>query len=258
MRLSKTSGWALGTTGLCVALAAGGWFGLTEPQRAEAATSREQTVAASATNAGLEISIDQLRREFADLPSRQAELAAIRLALPEDAALAQLVRDVNRHSSDAGVVLDSLTTGTPVAVVDPMAAVGAAPEPSDAPSSEPSSEPSAEPSAEPSVEPSAAPVDPSVAGAAPGVAASTQPVLAAMPVVMTASGDFSTVNLLIKNVQADMPRALLVDTLVLTILEGEDIEPGTVQVVLTGRVFAFVDPTEIPDVPVLPATPSVG
>ena len=254
MRLSKTSGWALGTTGLCVALAAGGWFGLTEPQRAEAATSREQTVAASATNAGLEISIDQLRREFADLPSRQAELAAIRLALPEDAALAQLVRDVNLHSSDAGVVLDSLTTGSPVAKVDPMAVVGAAPEPSDAPSSEPS----AEPSAEPSVEPSAAPVDPSVAGAAPGVAAGTQPVLAAIPVVMTASGDFSTVNLLIKNVQADMPRALLVDTLVLTILEGEDIEPGTVQVVLTGRVFAFVDPTEIPDVPVLPATPSVG
>ena len=254
MRLSKTSGWALGTTGLCVALAAGGWFGLTEPQRAEAATSREQTVAASTTNTGLQISIEQLRREFADLPSRQAELAAIRLALPEDAALAQLVRDVNLRSSDAGVVLDSLTTGTPVAVVDPMAVVGVVPEPSDAPSSEPS----AEPSAAPSVEPSAAPVDPSVAGAAPGVAAGTQPVLAAIPVVMTASGDFSTVNLLIKNVQADLPRALLVDTLVLTILEGEDIEPGTVQVVLTGRVFAFVDPTEIPDVPVLPATPSVG
>lgn len=252
MKITKTTGWSLGTTGLCVALAAGSWFALVEPQRAEAAESRELTVMAQGTNAALEAEIEQLREQFADLPSKQAELAAIRMALPADAALASLIRDLSAKSEDSVTVLESVTAGLPVAVVDAAATVVAPDEGTPAEGAGP------EPSAPPSE--SAAPADPSVEAVPPALAPVVgQPVLAAVPVTITVSGDFTTSTLFLKNVQAEMPRALLVDSLVLTVLEGEDVEPGAVQTVLTGRVFAFVDPTEIPDVPVPPTpTPSDG
>lgn len=253
MKINKTTGWSLGTTGLCIALTAGSWFALVEPQRAAAAESRELTVAAQDTNGALEAEIEQLREQFADLPSKQAELAAIRLALPSEPALAQLIRDVSLKSTDSGSTLDSVTAAAPIPVVAAAEAVvapdadapaeGAAPEPSPAPSE------------------TAAPADPSAEGAPaapPAVAAAAGPVLAAIPVVITVTGDFTSSTLFLKNVQAEMPRAFLVDSLVLTVQESGDSDPGSIQTVLSGRVFAFVDPTEIPDVPVLPTTPSDG
>lgn len=250
MKMTKTTGWSLGTTGLCVAIAAGSWFGLVDPQRAAAAESREQTVAAQDTNAQLEIRIAQLEQEFADLPARQAELAQIRLALPEEAALAQLIRDLTAAGVDAGANLDSVTSGAPVAVVDPAAAVVAPEEATGtdpAAGTEPSAAPSTEPTPSPSGDPSA-PADPAAAGTAP-VAPAAGPVLAAIPVTITVSGDFAASTLFLKNIQADMPRALLVDSLALTEATGDDDEAGTVMTVVTGRVFAFVDPTEIPVLP---------
>jgi Tfp pilus assembly protein PilO len=252
MRITKTSGWTLGTIGLCVALAAGGWFGLVDPQRAAAAESREATQAAEDANAALEIKIEQLRRDFADLPEKQAELAAIRLALPEEPALAQLIRDTTAASTDAGTFLESVVTGTPVAVVDPNAAV-APPAEAGAEDGEEGEEPAEgeEPTAEPSAEASAPAVDPTAVGGATPPEQPAQPVLAAIPVTITTTGDFYASTLFLKNIQADMPRALLVDSLVLGQLDDTEVEPGTVQTVITGRVFVFVDPTEIesPDAP---------
>jgi Tfp pilus assembly protein PilO len=258
MKLTKTSGWTLATTGLCVALVAGGWFGLVDPQRAAAAESREQTEAAVVANAQLEQKIEQLRVQFADLPARQAELAAIRLALPEEPALAQLIRDVNGHSGDAGTVLNSIVTGAPVAVIDPAAVAAPVEEPTDTGEAggEAGAEPSAEPSATPSADASAPATDPSVVGTPAAPAAPAQPVLAAIPVTITSTGDFTSSTLFLKNIQADMPRALLVDSLTLAVDESAD-EPGTVVTTITGRVFVFVDPTPIPDAPTGPgAEPS--
>ena len=253
MKITKNTGWSLGTTGLCAALVVGSWFALVEPQRAEAAESRELTVAAEDANAALEIEIEQLREQFADRPAKQAELAAIRQALPADPALAQLIRDLSGKSADAGSSLDAVTAGAPVAVVDAAAAVLA---PEEAAGSEGAA--GGQPSPAPSE--TAAPADQAADPTAPPpvVVPAAGPVLAAIPVIITVTGDFTTSTLFLKNVQADMPRALLVDSLVLTVLTGEDSDLGTIQTVLTGRVFAFVDPTEIPDVPVLTATPSNG
>jgi len=251
MKIPKTTGWSLGTAGLCVALMAGGWFALVEPERAEAAESRELTVQAVQTNAALKAQIETLREQFADLPTKQAELAAIRLALPEEPALAKLVRDVSDRSTDAGVVLDSVTSGTPVAIVDPDASVAAA-APAEA-------EPADTPSAEPSAGPSGAAAEPSAVGA-PTAAVPTQPVLAALSVTMTTTGDFTGTTLFLKNVQADMPRALLVEGLTLTATPGvEPEDAGDIVTVLTGRIFVFVDPTEVAFPDAVPSpTPSDG
>ncbi len=250
MKITKTAGWSLGTAGLCVAITAGSWFGLVAPQRAEAAEARSLTAAAVTQNAQLVVQIQQLEQQYAELPTRQAELAAIRLALPEEPGLAQLIRDVNARSTEAGVVLDSVTTGAPAAVVDAGAlAAPVTPEPSEEPSSESSSEPSAAPSTPPS--------DPGAVGQPVTPGATQQPVLAALPVVVTGTGDFASTTLLLKLLQADLPRALLVDSVALSLVDGDENASGTVQTVVTGRVFVFVDPTEIPVVTDLPdATPS--
>jgi len=255
VQLTPTTAWSLGTAGLCVALTAALWFLLIEPERAEATATREQTVAAEQSNAQLQIRIDQLRQEYADLPSRQAELAAIRQALPEEPALAALVRELNEASVDAGVTVNSLTSGAATAVVDPAAVAAvtagtaptdtaAATEGTDGATAEDTSGEAAAP------EPSAAPADPAAAVPDPGVTAvdgtPAGAVLAAVPVSINTTASFFESTLFVKAVQADISRALLVDSLTVNVVEGdESTEPGTVTTTLSGRVFVFVDPDSL-------------
>lgn len=237
MNLSKRSAWTLGTAGLCVAISASSWFLVIDPERAEAAESRQQTVATQESNAALELQIEQLRLQYADLPARQAELAAVRAALPEEPALAQLIRELHAAAHDAGLTLEAVNAGAVTVVVD-NAAVTAVPEPE--PSAEPSAETSVEPSAEPSAEATTA-ADPAAAAVAPA-----GPVLASVPITVTTTGDFAQTSLFLKNVQVGMTRALLVDALTLDVVEAsEDVEVGTVAGNLSGRVFVFVDPTSV-------------
>lgn len=251
MNLTKTSAWSLGTTGLCVALAAGSWFLLIEPERADAAGLRESTVAAQQSNAELEVRVEQLRAEYAELPARQAELAAIRQALPDEPALAQLIRELSDAGVDAGITVDAITAGAVTAVIDGTA-VTAVPD-TDA-GQEPNGDPSAEPSAEPSTEPST--TDPGTAADPAAVAdpavLPSGPVLASVAITVQSEGDFQATNLFLTNVQTRIDRAFLVDGLALTVLdqvteggEAEEVGPGQITGTLTGRVFVFVDPASV-------------
>ncbi|MFC3687375.1 hypothetical protein [Aquipuribacter hungaricus] len=250
MALTKTAGWSLGTAGLCVALTAGSWFLLVEPQRAEAADLRMQTVAAQGANTELEARIAQLELDFAERPQREAELAAIRQALPDQPALAQLVREVSSAGADSGVTVDSIVTGVATAVVDPAAAVAVAPPPEDgAPAAEPSAAPSAPADA-------AAPVGgvTAVPGAPPGS------VLAAVPVTITTTAQFGASVLFLKQLQADIERALLVEAVGMTVVPAveaadgvEEVPEGTVATTVTARVFVFVDAESVAP----PAAPPV-
>ena len=94
MRLSKSQLWITGTALVCVVIVLAGWFLLIAPKRAEAADLRDQTASAAQVNDQLELRIAQLKADFAELPQRKAELAAIKHAMPEDAQLATLTRDL--------------------------------------------------------------------------------------------------------------------------------------------------------------------
>lgn len=262
MAMTRTSAWTIGTTGLCVALSAASWFLLIQPERAEAAETRQQTVAAEQANAQLEIRIDQLRQEYADLPARQAELAAIRQALPEEPALASLIRDINTAAADSGIVVDAVTTGTASAVIDPAALTAvegdAAAEGGD-PAVEGDASSEGADGAESTGESSAPPVDPESDGGSvpvdagsgvsevPGAPAGA--VLAAIPLTIDTTGDFYQSNLLIKNLQTDIARAMLIDGLTIQVVDGsadgQESDPGTVTTTITARVFAFVDPDSV-------------
>ena len=247
MNLTKRSAWTLGTAGLCVAISASSWFLVIDPERAEAAESRQQTVVTQDSNAALELKIEQLRLQYADLPARQAELAAVRAALPEEPALAQLIRELQSAAQDAGLTLDSVNAGSVSVVVVDDTAVTAVPE----------AEPSAEPSAEATTGTDAADgsgtaadtgTDPSGDAAGPHAVATvpTGPVLASVPITVTTTGDFAQTSLFLKNVQVGMTRALLVDALTLDVVEAsDDVEAGTIAGNLSGRVFVFVDPTRL-------------
>ncbi len=250
MALTKTSAWSLGTVGLCVAVTAASWFLLIDPERAEAAGTREQTVAAEQSNAQLEIQIEQLKAEFADLPTKQAELAAIRQALPEDPALASLIRAINESAADTGVRVDGLTTAAAAAVVDPAAVAaveGAQPtgDTAEGSSDEAGAEPSAAPSTEPTDGASSEPVDAGT-GVTAVEGAPVGAVLAAVPLTIETSASFYETNLLLKELQTGLPRALLVDGFTMDVVDAEDdVEPGTVRTTFNARVFVFVDPDSV-------------
>ena len=240
MNLSKRSAWTLATTGLCVAISASSWFLVIEPERAEAAESRQLTESTQDSNAALELQVEQLRLQFADLPARQAELAAIRAALPEEPALAELIRGLHAVAADSGLVLDSVNAGAVTVVVDD-AAVTAVPEAGAA-----GGDPSAEPSAAPAGEDPAAGGAPGTTDPAAVAQVPTAPVLASVPITLTTTGDLTQTSLFLKSVQTGMARALLVDILTLDVVEAsETVEVGTVVGNISGRVFVFVDPTSV-------------
>lgn len=254
MALSTTTAWSLGTAGLCVALSAASWFLVIDPERAEAATSREQTVAVQQNNAALVEEIDRLKEQFADLPSKQAELAAIRQALPDQPAMSSLVRDLSAAAADSGLQFDSVTTGAATALVDPAAAVVAPGSTDEGAPAEPTgteSEPAgADPAdgvpvegGEDAAATEAAPVDGTGVTTVEGGPAGA--VLASIPVTIEVSGDFFATTLYLKALQTQVSRAVLVDNINVTVDDSEDRPAGTVVTTVSARVFVFVDPQSI-------------
>lgn len=193
MLANKTRVWVAGTLVLCLLLVVASWFLLISPKRAEAADLEQQAAGVQDSNLQLEARIAQLQVQFAELPSYQAELAALRQALPEDAALPTLVRDLDAMATAAGVSLMTLSPGTPVAVPT-TAATPAAPAPAEGAPTEGGASTDAE-------------------AAAPATPAPAASELVSIPASVVVNGDFFQAELFLKKLQAEMPRAFLVQTL---------------------------------------------
>lgn len=226
MSLSKTNAWVAGTVAVCLVLALAAWFLLIAPKRAEAAETREQTAAAQAANAQLELKIAELQAQFAELPQRQAELAAIKQAMPEHALLPTLVRALDDKADAAGVTLMSLTPSAPVAVVAADAAAVAL-APAEAATDTTTSTPAGE-------------------AAAPEVAAPSPDILAAVPVSISVVGNFFNVKAFLESVQTELSRDYLVQGLsIVAETEAEAsggkpaVKNGDVTMTITGSVFVL-------------------
>lgn len=196
MLANKSRVWMAGTMLLCVLLAVASWFMLIGPKRAQAAELEVLAVDVQSQNSQLESRIAQLKVQFAELPQRQAELAVIKQAMPEETALPTLVRDLDAIAAASGVTLMTLSPGVPVTV---PTAVAVAPVPADgtAPAE------------------GAAPAE-GDAAASPDVTATAVPagdVLVSIPTSMVIVGDFFESELFLKKLQAEIPRAFLVQTL---------------------------------------------
>ena len=125
MRLSKSQLWISGTALVCAVIVLAGWFLLIAPKRAEAAELRDQTASAVQVNGQLEVRIEQLKADFAQLPQHKAELAAIKQAMPEDAQLATLTRDLTAMAAASGVTLMKIEPGAVTPMVTAVAPAAA-------------------------------------------------------------------------------------------------------------------------------------
>lgn len=219
MTLNKTRAWIAGAVVVSLLLAVAAWFLLISPKRAEAAESREMTVAAQSQNEQLRAEIEQLKKDFVNLPQYEAELAAIRRALPAEDQLNTLTRELEAQAGAANVQLFSIAPGTPEARVDQAAATAAAPA-------------------------AAAPADGDAAAAPAAAATPAAATLVQIPVAVTVNGNFQNSEVFLRSLQQNISRDYLVT--------GLSIEPasddpgftpanGDVKLVITGYIFAYTE-----------------
>jgi Tfp pilus assembly protein PilO len=101
-----------------VALSALAWFLLIGPQRDETVSVEDETVAAEGQVVVEQRKLARLNAEFADSRKFAAELAANRQALPLVAATGDLLRELQNAGEAAGVLVPSLSAGTPIELKD--------------------------------------------------------------------------------------------------------------------------------------------
>jgi Tfp pilus assembly protein PilO len=105
-------------------LAAGGWFLLVSPKRANAAALRTQVSEKQQANKVLQTQIAALKAQAKDLPKQQATLAAVAAKIPNNGAMPTLIRSLNSAAADTGVELVSMAPTAPTAVAPAAAASG--------------------------------------------------------------------------------------------------------------------------------------
>lgn len=122
MKTSTTTAWILGAVALALALVAGGWFLLVGPTLSTASSTRQQAVGVEDSNLALTAKIATLKKQFKEIDTYKADLAALRAQVPATADTANLLRGLQAAAQASGVTLISVTPGTPVAATVAQAA----------------------------------------------------------------------------------------------------------------------------------------
>ncbi|ROS30688.1 hypothetical protein [Cellulomonas sp. PhB150] len=184
MQGAKKNTWIAGTAFLAIVLLAMTWFLLVAPVRAQAAETRAQTATTVVANDALQLKLDKLKADFANLDEYKADLKTLQKQIPTTAELSSYLLQLDAVAEKNEVTLINVTTQPGQAVM--FDATAAAPAAGQAASTE------VQPSAAPSPSPSAS------AGAAPGATtapkAPTAPAgFSAIPVTFTAVGTYEDV-----------------------------------------------------------------
>jgi Tfp pilus assembly protein PilO len=190
---TRTS-WITGTALAGVVVLAAGWFLLISPLRAETGTTRDATEAQEAQNDARELALIRLQEEFGQLGEYRAELAGLQAAIPVQAELPALTREVQEVAERTGVTILQMTSATPVAVAEPAVVTdtGTAADGDTADSS---------------------------GGAAPGGGTSTVSGVESMQVGFTVIGSYEAVARFVADVQTGTERLFLVSAITATSLD---------------------------------------
>lgn len=225
MTQTKTRAWIAGAVVVSLLLAVAAWFLLISPKRAVAAESREQTVAVADQNDQLRLEIAQLEADYANLPQFQAELEAIRRAIPRDDRLNQLTRDATAQAEASNVVLHSITTERPKLVEDGVAEAAAAAEAAEDADTEAGAAESAD-----TVAPAATP------SAGKGT-------LVQVPLQILVKGNFQNTETFLRSLQTSIGQDFLVIGLNVSLptsSPGFTATNGDVEMVISGFTFAYL------------------
>lgn len=263
MKASRTAPWVAGTVLLCLLLAAGFWFLLISPARAETGEMNAQAESEESRITQLNTQLAGLKRDFENIDQFRTDLAGLKAEIPAKADLANLTRLLQQDATAAGVFVIELSPGTPTPIVASAPAAGTAPATADG---------------------TAAPATGTTDGAAPvdgtGTAAPAAPAAPAgptgfyaVPISMTIVGSFDATVEFVNKLSATGGRLVVANGLVATAQTAAAaqggrpaVNDGDLQTVL--QLWAFVlqdqaaaqpaaggaatptDPAAVPQIPV--------
>jgi len=124
MNRPKAGGWIAATVFLSIVLAAAAWFFAISPTLANAADTREQTVAQDSQNDISRARISRLQAQFKHMDELQAQLDALHLQIPTTDQMAAYRRELAAAAANQGVTIVSLQVGVASAIAPPEAATG--------------------------------------------------------------------------------------------------------------------------------------
>lgn len=101
---------------LVLAIVLGSWFLLISPQHKKVADIKAQTATEQSAIAALQLQIQRLKTDAADLPKAQAALAAVAAKLPANPALPELVHQLTTAAAANHVDLASIAPAAPTAL----------------------------------------------------------------------------------------------------------------------------------------------
>lgn len=187
--------WFAGAILSVFAVLGAGYLLVLQPQ-VNALAEETQRAADADTLAGqLDMKLARLRQEYNQLPTKQAELAAIQSAMPESANLPAFMRDLESTAATSGVTLMKVSPGQPIEAAAAPAALTTTPT-------------------------GAATTASTAAGAAAGAGTATGPTVVEIPVTLETMGGFHDTEVFLRSLSESLERAVLVDTVDLTAVQS--------------------------------------
>lgn len=110
---------AFGSVLIIAVLLAGTWFLGVSPKLTDAAKANTDRAAVETQNAAHQAAVAALKEQSENLPALQADLDELRAAVPGEAALPELISQLNRNAIAHGVTITSLTVADPVPYLVP-------------------------------------------------------------------------------------------------------------------------------------------
>lgn len=227
-----------------VVVVVGAFFLGVQPQLDRATAAGAEQASVEQTNRTTRQELERLREQAETLPTMQSDLAALQASVPDSAAVAPFITQLNATAEASGVKIASITVGDAMAYTPPAASSTDAGTPTDAGTSTDAA--SASPSASPS--PTATPSAPK----SPGVTTNgsiTATNFSVIPVSVSVDGEFSEALAFVKGVQSD-PRLFLVDSISSSLAEASssDAAAGSAAPTWTfsGTIYVFKDAASTP------------
>lgn len=235
MASTKRSTWIGGSVVVTALLVAAAWLLAISPALAAAAEVRDETLQTQERNDLLQMKVTKLAADFRKLDEYKAELAGLRVQVPAELALSDLLRGIEETAARHGVVVTALASNAPVTAVAPVAA---APAPA---------EPAAEGTSDETAAASSSEGETAGAAPAPVVASAVPAGLVSVPLTITVVGGYEATLAFLDDLQNAMPRLVLVADVTGTSQEETAASGGKPETArgdqeLTLSAFAYVLP----------------
>jgi Tfp pilus assembly protein PilO len=119
---TKSATWIIGTVVFAFLLVAAGWMLGISPLLETTAEMQEETEFEQARIDQLEITLAGLERDAENLDKFYADLAALRVGIPDELEFTEVTRRLNTMAAEAGVVITGIGTTTVTGVTPPASA----------------------------------------------------------------------------------------------------------------------------------------